>query len=147
MSSSVHPIAQAVLAYFLEDRGAELGMEPETFLDRLFGMVDVLPPDEVATCGDDLLDVARSLKQSGQPLAAKMLAERIERSARRATVRAEAAPVFAASLDHVAKIEHALTPPQPPQQEKRPSLLEQRWSELSPERKEKLRRLAEEFLG
>ncbi len=85
----IHPFAEAVLVYFTVDgRAAASQLEPAAFLEQLFAAIDRFPAREVAPIADDLLAAARFLEIYGRPTAARMVAEHLERSSRRAMVRA-----------------------------------------------------------
>lgn len=159
LGEDLHPLAQAVLRYYLEDGAARTALEETGFLDELFTMVNRLDGTALLAALDDLLIVAQFLRAEHMPRSAVEVAGRVETSARRGTVRAvgsgalsdvsERAGVQLASMEGrrdtlAAPTERAEAPSPSP---RRGPSLEEKWEQMSEERREKLARLAAQLGG
>lgn len=149
----LHPLATAVLRYYmLPQVAAELGDE-ETFLRNLSGLLDRLPSQRVVGACEHLLVAARFLNHEAQHAAAFRIAEHVRLASLRTTARAGGAAALKGKSDmaqvHMRRIvqEQALPvapAPSSPAQER--SVVKQRWGQMSDARKQRLAEMADAFL-
>ncbi len=150
----LHPLATAVLRYYmLPEVAAELSDE-ETFLRNLSELLDRLPSERVAGACEHLLIAARFLDAEELHGPAFRIAEHVRLASMRATARAGGAAVLKGKSDmaqeHMRRIvkEQALPvapAPSSPSQER--SVVKQRWDQISDARKQRLAEMADAFLS
>jgi len=154
LGDTLHPLAQAVLRYYLEEGPAKTELSADEFLDELFTMGDRLPAPRLLEALDDVLIVARFLRAEGFLAGATSVARRVRTSALRGSVRAVGSGALSDAAERagaqLAVLEGRRQAPNAPTSEaathaapaRRGPRLEEKWAEMSDAQREKLARLA-----